>query len=471
MISEYKCPDFHFNTIVDEFNTEKIFFEADNAKLIFSDEETYNLSNIKLYILDDIKVDFKLNERISRDYDKFNIEFESSDGWLINIGGCYFTFFENMYPVSADGLNVKLIKGQCSNDAPVRYYKFIENLNLSNECEINEVKCTELDNLFLIKHKNDFFKNIDGYFYIKDSYNNIKDVFSNLYFLLKYYSAESASMRISYCLADDFKKIEIGLPSTYSNFKYESCFHDTYPNTLFDFLNSSYDSYFGLKNEGIIDVNLLIHYLAFLKRERYMEVELLISAIILEVLTKNHKKIKDSNEAKFASDLRKLIEKLDLDFDKLDEFFKGYGVVCDSNTFLSEIVKVRNDIVHGNAVISQKLCYLMTTFVNILALKLFNIKCAMYIPLIKRNEFTHEFLEQFILSRDDEEVEEDTREIDDQPIEVEEIDGKLYLPLESFNGEKDVIHEGDKFRLREFETKEYGEDCKLNLKMARFVKQ
>ena len=135
------------------------------------------------------------------------------------------------------------------------------------------------------------------------------------------------------------------------------------------------------------------------------------------------------------------------------------------------VVKVRNDIVHGNAVISQKLCYLMTTFVNILALKLFNIKCAMYIPLIKRNEFTHEFLEQFILSRDDEEVEEDTREIDDQPIEVEEINGKLYLPLESFNGEEDVIHEGDKFRLLEFETKEYGEDCKLNLKMARFVKQ
>ena len=375
-----------------------------------------------------------------------------------------------MYPVSAEGCNVKLIKGQYSDDDPVRYYKFIENLNLSSECEINEVKCTERDNLFLIKHKNDFFKNIDGYFYIKDSYDNIKDVFYNLYFLLKYYSAESASMRISYCLADDFEKIEIGLPSHYSNFKYESCFYDTYPNTLFDFLNSAYDSYVGLKNESIIDVNLLIHYLAFLKRERYMEVELLISAIILEVLTKNHKKIKDSNEAKFASDLRKLIEKLDLDFDKLDEFFKGYGVVCDSNTFLSEIVKVRNDIVHGNAVVSLKLCYLMTTFVNILALKLFNIKCAMYIPLIKRNEFTHKFLEQFICGGD-EEVEEDTLEIDNQPIELEEINGKLYLPLELFNSEDNIIHEGEKFRLLEFETKEYGEDCKINLKMARWVQQ
>ena len=247
MISEYKCPDFHFNTIVDEFGTKKIFFEADNAKLIFTDEENYDLSNVKLYILDDIKVDFELNERITGNYKWFTIEFESSDGWLINIGRCNFTFFENMYPLSAEGCNVKLIKGQYSDYEPARYYKFIENLNLSSECEINEVKCTELDNLFLIKHKNDFFKNIDGYFYIKDSYDNIKDVFYNLYFLLKYYSAESSSMRISYCLADDFEKIEIGLPSLYSNFKHESCFYDTYPNTLFDFLNSSYDSYVGLK--------------------------------------------------------------------------------------------------------------------------------------------------------------------------------------------------------------------------------
>ena len=131
---------------------------------------------------------------------------------------------------------------------------------------------------------------------------------------------------------------------------------------------------------------------------------------------------------------------------------------------------MRNDIVHGNAVVSLKLCYLMTTFVNILALKLFNIKCAMYIPLIKRNEFTHKFLEQFICGGD-EEVEEDTLEIDNQPIELEEINGKLYLPLELFNSEDNIIHEGEKFRLLEFETKEYGEDCKINLKMARWVQQ
>ena len=53
-----------------------------------------------------------------------------------------------------------------------------------------------------------------------------------------------------------------------------------------------------------------------------MEVGILISPIVLEVLTKNNKKIKDSNENKFASDLKKLIKQLNLDLNKLDKFFK-----------------------------------------------------------------------------------------------------------------------------------------------------
>lgn len=81
MVNEYKPPDFQFNTVVDEFNNEKIFFKANNAKLCFSDGKVHNLSNIKLHILDDIEVDFVLNERIENDYDEFTIEFESTDGW------------------------------------------------------------------------------------------------------------------------------------------------------------------------------------------------------------------------------------------------------------------------------------------------------------------------------------------------------------------------------------------------------
>ena len=236
MISEYKCPDFQFNTIVDELGTKKIFFKSNNAKLIFSDGESYDLSNVELYVLDDIKVDFEINQRFINEYGKFDIEFESSDGWLVIIENCYFTYFYNMFPVSAEGLKVIITKGSCSNETQVRYYEFIENLNLTKECEINEVKCTDLDNLFLIKHKDKFFENIDGYFYIKDTCGNLnKEVFCNLYYLIKYYSAESASMRISYCLANNFQKIVIRTPSMYSNFKYESCFHDAYPNTLFNF--------------------------------------------------------------------------------------------------------------------------------------------------------------------------------------------------------------------------------------------
>nr|WP_306531536.1 hypothetical protein [Methanobrevibacter smithii] len=117
MISDYKCPNFEFNTIVDEFGTEKIFFKADNAKLIFSDDEIYDISDVRLYVLDDIKVDFKSDVRIEKDYTEFNIVFESSDGWLVNIEKCYFTYFQNMYPVSAEGLKVILTKGKSSNNA------------------------------------------------------------------------------------------------------------------------------------------------------------------------------------------------------------------------------------------------------------------------------------------------------------------------------------------------------------------
>lgn len=152
----------------------------------------------------------------------------------------------------------------------------------------------------------------------------------------------------------------------------------------------------------------------------------------------------------------------------MNQFFKERDVVCEKNTFLSEVVKARNDIVHGNAVISFKLNLLMTTFVNILALKLFNINCAMYVPLIKENVFTREFVNQFIIDEENSENVDDSRETDDNPIKVVEMDGKLYLPLEIFD---DWVNEDDEFRLLEFETKEYGEECKLNLKMARLVEQ
>ncbi|MEE0025278.1 hypothetical protein [Methanobrevibacter sp.] len=109
----------------------------------------------------------------------------------------------------------------------------------------------------------------------------------------------------------------------------------------------------------------------------------------------------------------------------------------------------------------------MTTFVNILALKLFNINCAMYIPLIKENVFTREFVNQFILDEENSE-DNDDGEVEDNQIKVVEMDGKLYLPLEMFN---DWINEDDEFRLLEFETKEYGEECNSNLKMVRLVKQ
>ena len=92
----------------------------------------------------------------------------------------------------------------------------------------------------------------------------------------------------------------------------------------------------------------------------------------------------------------------------------------------------------------------------------------MYVPLIRKNIFTGEFVDQFIVDDENSDDDVDSGETDDTPIKVVEMDGKLYLPLEIFN---DWVNEDDEFRLSEFETKEYGEECNFNLKMARLVKQ
>ena len=91
----------------------------------------------------------------------------------------------------------------------------------------------------------------------------------------------------------------------------------------------------------------------------------------------------------------------------------------------------------------------------------------MYIPLIKKNVFTRKFVNQFIIEENSEDN-VDKGEIEDNTIKVIKRDGEYYLPLKIFG---DLINEDDEFRLLEFETKEYGEECKLNLKMSRFVKQ
>ena len=110
----------------------------------------------------------------------------------------------------------------------------------------------------------------------------------------------------------------------------------------------------------------------------------------------------------------------------------------------------------------------MTTFVNIIALRLFNSNCAMYVPLIKENIFTKEFLNQFIINAEEKEnVQGSSGAVDDNQVNVVEIDGELYLPL-IFD---DLIRKDNTFRLMQFETKEYGEECKLNLKISRLVKQ
>lgn len=83
-----------------------------------------------------------------------------------------------------------------------------------------------------------------------------------------------------------------------------------------------------------------------------------------------------------------------------------------------------------------------------------------------RNVFSGDFVNQFISTDEEDDENLSNREIEDNTVEVVEIDGELFLPLNMF---EDLINANDKFKLIEFETKENRDDCKLNLKMSRFA--
>ena len=75
--------------------------------------------------------------------------------------------------------------------------------------------------------------------------------------------------------------------------KGSSIFKD-WPNNLFNFINSSYDSYIDAKSSDI-DIDLLLHYYVWIKNEQYAEVKLMLCSEFLEVL-KNNKLKPHKNE-------------------------------------------------------------------------------------------------------------------------------------------------------------------------------
>ena len=102
-----------------------------------------------------------------------------------------------------------------------------------------------------------------------------------------FYDSNIVPSRFSILEAVYDDKLEIRI-KTKNTFKLKgSSIFKNWPNNLFDFINSSYDSYLAVKNSDI-DIDLLLHYYVWIKNEQYAEVKLMLCSAFFEVLKNNN---------------------------------------------------------------------------------------------------------------------------------------------------------------------------------------
>ena len=210
----------------------------------------------------------------------------------------------------------------------------------------------------------------DSFLYYETIYSDIKkDVVKNIDKLLMFYDSNIVPSRFSILEAVYDDKLEIRI-KTKNTFKLKgSSIFKNWPNNLFDFINSSYDSYLAVKNSDI-DIDLLLHYYVWIKNEQYAEVKLMLCSAFFEVL-KNNKLDPSKNEEGFHHNLTQRFNLLKLNTYKLLKFLqpevlnvivklenqyiesylrKDVIKICDrykKDFLLSCIKKYRNKIIHS----------------------------------------------------------------------------------------------------------------------------
>lgn len=424
-----EIPNFNFELT----NEGKISFNANAGKIIVSKKEKYDLKNIEVEVSDEISVKYEIeNHKEIKLNKKYCIEFKY-DEWLINVLKCNLTNLTNLVKTTAENIVCK--KGQKKNNTIVERYYFVENLNI-NENEITKFK--NIPDLKFLKRKIKLFPNVDGYFYIETKLKEKQELFKILKQLLKFYSPNTASMRISYIHSKDnsYTELNIGCVSKYTKLDIKNDFYDDYHQNFTKFINSTYINY--EKNEFDINLEYLIENLVALNREEFIEVRVIINCMILEILKKNNIPINQDAKMDFILKLKALITKLDLNSEKINKFFKSKGLCCEN--YLSEIYEIRKQVMHGKAIPSQKMELLLNTFILIIVLKLLNVNCSMYIPILYENMDTKKFINEF--------------SNDKNIVAVVKINDKYYLPLSSDGEEIEYLKEGEKFEVIEFKSED-----------------
>ena len=351
-------------------------FKIDEGNL--KSKETGNICkiyNIEIDIYDKISIKFEIDDVFYHIF--FMDEVPSEDGKRTFVYPKVIKFFDIMcdseeYGITLlnfsserethemkNGFSTNIIFGECSetvllknnikinNDEKVYVWNILECSNTSH-ITYREFESDNLDKIYLksintIDYPYDFetpgdleirrkfqedqmnsFDQLlgnDAFLFYESFYSEIdNESIINIDKLLMFYDSNIIPSRFLILQSVENDKLEIRIKSK-NTYKLEgSSIFKNWPNNLFNFINSSYDSYIDVKNSEI-DIDLLLHYYVWIKNEHYAEVKLMLCSEFFEVL-KNNKLDPSKNEDGFIFNLFQRFNFLKLNTYKLLKFLQ-----------------------------------------------------------------------------------------------------------------------------------------------------
>lgn len=440
--NDYNLPNMNLKKGNDKLGNRCILFENKNGEIKINNSHYTNI-DIVVYINDEIYFEFE--ECTFEKEDKYEISFISTENFLIHITP--YKLNKNDRFINGYASIISCKKGEFRKNQANRIFYFIENLELNNKDE--KLKINNLNRLKLIVIKYPSIFNITGCLYFETTFCHKKyeNAIERLKHLVNYYSSDLASMRISCKCCDENDSYELNFKpiSKYNHFNYAIPFINLYPGNFADFILSSYPNYLKF-GEKISNINNIIDYLSYLHREKYGDVEIAISCMILEMFNNLYETEIRGNVPAFIQKLNHVLEELKLDAEKLDSFFRKKDLLCNDG-IVSEIYAIRNKSFHGKSVSNIKISILLSSFVTILFLRLLEIDCYIQLPIcgsenINTKEFVAQFLKESVIK---------PKHQNDPKNNVVEIDEKYYFPLKDLENEK--IIENDEYMLVEYNKK------------------
>ena len=440
--NDYNLPNMHLKKGYDKLGNSCILFENKNGEIKINNSHYTNI-DIVVYINDEIYFEFE--ECNFKKDDKYEISFISTENLLIHITS--YKLNKNDKFINGYASIISCKKGEFRKNQANRSFYFIENLELNNKDE--KLKINNLNKLKLIVRRYPSIFNITGCLYFETAFCHKKyeNAIERLKHLANYYSSDLTSMRISCKCCDENDSYELNFKpiSKYNHFNCAIPFIDLYPGNFADFIMSSYPKYLKF-GEKISNINNIIDYLSYLHREKYSDVKIAISCMVLEMFNNLYETEIRGNVPPFIQKLNHVLDELKLDDKKLDSFFRKKDLLCNDGT-VSEIYAIRNKSFHGKSVSNIKISILLSSFVTILFLRLLEIDCYIQLPICgSENINTKEFVAQFL-----KESVSKPKHQKDPKNNVVEIDGKYYFPLRDL--EKEMIIENDEYMLVEYNKK------------------